>query len=393
MMKKIAVVTTTRADYGILKPLIQKLIKVPQFETCLLVTGTHLERALGETIKEIQTDNFPIYWKKKILEPGDTPLDSSKAVANALRFFAEHFQQERIEGKPYDLVIVLGDRTEMLGICLACLNEGIPIAHLHGGERSEGVVDEQIRHSITKMSYLHFPATKEYGKRIHQLGEQEDRIFVVGALGVENVLHAKLLKEQEIRKYLNLNEEQSYCVVTYHPITLPGECVEAQAAGLIQFIRKHTEVQFIITKANSDVGGRKMNQLFEELDHQLDHVHLVSSLGMERYLSAVRYAIAVIGNSSSGIIEVPAFHVPVINIGNRQKGRISSSSVIHTDESYSEIEKAYKLICQKEVLFEDSPYGDGNTSDRIVEILKKELLEKKKTTEKQFYDMNWEEEY
>ena len=391
-MKKIGVVTTTRADYGILKPLIQKLVKVPLFETCLLVTGTHLESAFGETIQEIKADGFKIYWQVKILEQGDTPLDASKTVANALSYFADHFQQERLAGKPYDLVMVLGDRTEMLGICIACLNEGIPIAHLHGGERSEGVVDEQIRHSITKMSHLHFPATREYGKRIHQLGEQEDHIFVVGALGVENVLHAKLLNEQEIRKYLQL-EQQHYCVVTFHPLTLPGKSVEKQAEGLIEFIRKHTEIKFIITKANSDVGGRRMNQMFEELANELEHVQLLSSLGMVRYLSAVRYAKAVIGNSSSGIIEVPAFHVPVIDIGNRQKGRISASSVIHTDESYLEIEKAFKLICQKEVLFEDSPYGDGKTSDRIIDILKAELIEKNLTTEKNFYDMNGEEEY
>lgn len=392
-MKKIGVVTTTRADYGILKPLIKKLVKVLEFETCLLVTGTHLERAFGETIQEIKADKLHIYWEKKILEAGDTPMDASRTVANALCHFAEHFQQERLAGKPYDLIIVLGDRTEMLGICMACLNEGIPIAHLHGGERSEGVVDEQIRHSITKMSHLHFPATQEYGKRIHQMGEQEDRIFAVGALGVENVLHANLLTQEEIRAYLKLEKHQPYCVVTFHPLTIPGETVEDQAAGLIQFIRKHTQVQFIITKANSDVGGRKMNQLFEELSNELAHVHLLSSLGMERYLSAVRYATAVIGNSSSGIIEVPAFHVPVINIGDRQKGRISASSVIHTDESYQEIEQAFNLICQKEVLFEDSPYGDGKTSDRIIEILKRELGRKKMTTEKHFYDMNWEEEY
>lgn len=388
-MKKIGIVTTTRADYGILKPLIVKLMAVPNFEVCLLVTGTHLEPEFGETVNEIIEDGIPIYFTCSILDPDNDPFGVSKTIANGIREFAQHFQTEREAGKPYHLMILLGDRTEMLGVSICCVNEGIPIAHLHGGERSEGAVDERIRHAITKMSQYHFASAREYGKRIIQMGEQPERVFVVGALGVENVKKEKLLLESEIRNYLGVLKDRDYVVVTFHPETIMKEDVDQQAEGLISFMREHREMDFIVTRANADVGGKRMNQLLEELSQQESHIHLFSSLGMKRYLSALKYSKFVMGNSSSGIIEAPALGCKVINIGDRQKGRLCSSSVVHVKINRKSIEEGYRIIFSNQVQEDDQPYGDGETSNRIVQLIKNLLWEKELSSEKNFYDIDF----
>lgn len=389
-MKKIGIVTTTRADYGILKPLIVKLLAVPSFEVCLLVTGTHLESEYGGTINEIIEDGIPVYFTCPILDSQNNPFGISKTVANGINEFAQHFQMERQAGKPYDFMFLLGDRTEIMGISLCCVNEKIPIGHLHGGERSEGAVDERIRHAVTKLSQYHFASSEEYARRIIQMGEQPDHVFVVGALGIENVKKAKLLSEMEIRQILAIKNNRKYGVVTFHPETLQTGQVANQVEGLLAFLTRHKEMDFVITKANADSGGRQLNTIWEELARKEAHIHLFSSLGMKKYLSAVKYSRLVLGNSSSGIIEAPALGAMVLDIGNRQKGRLSSARVLHVGTDLQSIEEGYQKIDWEHLPKDDQPYGEGDTSDRIVEQLKTILWSANLTTEKNFYDIKYE---
>ena len=388
-MKKIGIVTTTRADYGILKPLIVKLMAVPSLEVCLLVTGTHLESEYGETINEIVEDGLPIHFTCPILDSQNDALGISRTVANSIVGFAQHFQNEREAGKPYDMMILLGDRTEILGVCISCVNERIPIGHLHGGERSEGAVDERVRHAVTKMSQYHFAAAREYGKRIIQMGEQPERVFVVGALGIENVKKEKLIPELDIKRFLGIPAKREYVIVTFHPETLLNEDIAHQVDGLISFITKHVEMDFVITRANADQGGKQLNLLWEKLAEKEDHIHLFSSLGMRRYLSAVKYAKFVMGNSSSGIIEAPALGCRVLDIGDRQKGRLCSARVLHTTTTLQSIEEGYRQICENQIPEDDQPFGDGATSDRIVNQIKNILWGEQQTTEKNFYDIDF----
>lgn len=382
-MKKLAIATATRAEYGILRPLILRLQQEPEFDVQLLVTGTHLSEQYGNTEEEIERDGIPICQKIPILVEGNTAYDISVVMANATVGFAEYFQEE----KP-DLFVVLGDRTEILGMCAAALNEHIPIAHLHGGELTEGAVDDCIRHAVTKMSYLHFSATEAYRKRIIQLGESPDRVFNVGALGVENILHTPLLAEGEIRTDVGIPQGKPYVVVTFHPVTMEPGAVGAQVMELIRAMQQENEYFYLVTKANADVGGAKVNALLEEAEKQLPNMKLVSSLGMKRYLSALKYATFVLGNSSSGIIEAPALGTPTVNIGNRQSGRVMAETIVSCKtESGAIIEamdRASKMKHDPSFL-----YGDGDTSGKIVSILKKFFGANQKNWKKTFYDVEF----
>ncbi|MGN0348707.1 MAG: UDP-N-acetylglucosamine 2-epimerase [Roseburia sp.] len=384
-MKKIAVVTATRAEYGILRPLIFRLKQEKGFRLQLVVTGMHLLEQYGNTRKEIEGDGLPIFLEIPILEPGNTPYDISVTMANAIRGFAQYFRDE----KP-DLLIVLGDRTELLGICAAALNEGVPIAHLHGGERTEGAVDDCIRHAVTKMSYLHFAATEEYRKRIIQLGEEPDRVFQVGALGVENILHLPLLTHEETCRELGLSKEQRYVVVTFHPVTLEEDTAESQTRELLAAMEQKSEFFYLITKANADAGGARVNALLESMAAKCENMRLVSSLGVLRYLSAVKYSAFVLGNSSSGIIEAPALGTPTVNIGDRQRGRQLAETVISCEPVCGEIkeamEKASRMEAKASLL-----YGDGNTSEKIVNIVKEFFSQDRIKRKKTFYDVEWQE--
>ncbi|MDD6056911.1 MAG: UDP-N-acetylglucosamine 2-epimerase [Clostridiales bacterium] len=384
-MKKIAVVTATRAEYGILRPLIFRLKQEKGFRMQLVVTGMHLLEQYGNTRKEIEGDGLPIFLEIPILEPGNTPYDISVTMANAIRGFAQYFRDE----KP-DLLIVLGDRTELLGICAAALNEGVPIAHLHGGERTEGVVDDCIRHAVTKMSYLHFAATEEYRKRIIQLGEEPDRVFQVGALGVENILHLPLLTHEEICRELGLSKEQRYVVVTFHPVTLEEDTAESQTRELLAAMEQKSEFFYLITKANADAGGARVNALLESMAAKCENMRLVSSLGVLRYLSAVKYSAFVLGNSSSGIIEAPALGTPTVNIGDRQRGRQLAETVISCAPVCGEIKEAMEKASQMEAKA-SLLYGDGNTSEKIVNIVKEFFSQDRIKRKKTFYDVEWQE--
>lgn len=389
MKKIISILTATRAEYGLLSPIIKKLNMVEEFEVKIVATGMHLSHEFGMTYQEIEQDGFTIHKKIEILKDGNTSTGVSKAMGHALFGFSEYFE----DLKP-DLLIVLGDRYETLAVCCAAMNAKIPIAHLYGGETTEGAIDEAIRHAITKMSYLHFTSTAEYRKRVIQLGESPDRVFQVGAIGIENILNVDLLAKKELEKNLNLKLNKPYAVVTFHPSTLEEENVIKQFNELLKACDEHKELNYIFTKANADVNGGIINKLIDTYALENENVTAFTSLGMLRYLSTLKYCMMVIGNSSSGLIEAPSFGIPTINIGDRQKGRLYSDSVIHCVVDKLAITKSIDIALSKE--FQEkakntiNPYGDGKTSDKIVGIIKDFMLKDKMNLKKQFYNISFE---
>jgi len=389
MKKIISVLTASRAEYGLLKPIIKKLNMVEEFDLRIVATGMHLSPEYGETYKEIEQDHFVIDKKIEILSAFDTPASVSKSMGLAMIGFGEYFE----ELKP-DLLIVLGDRYETLAVCCAAMNARIPIAHLYGGETTEGAIDESIRHAITKMSYLHFTSTKDYRKRVIQLGETPERVFAVGAIGIENIKNTKLLTKVELEHEINYKLDQPYAVVTFHPVTLEDNNVRNQFSSLLKACDKHRELSYIFTKANSDAHGSIINEMIDLYAGQRQNVVAFASLGTIRYLSALKYSTLVIGNSSSGLLEAPSFCIPTVNIGDRQKGRLQCSSVINCAAEAYAIEEAitqatsntFKAIAAGTV----NPCGDGNTSDKVVEKLKEYLLQNKINLKKQFYNIDFE---
>ncbi len=378
---KICVVTATRAEYGILKPLIKRIYEDPEMNLELIATGTHLSEKHGMTVKEIQKDGYSITHEIPILEEGNTAYDISVTMANAISRFAKCFRDDRP-----DMVVILGDRTEMLGVASAAMNERIPIAHIHGGEVTEGAVDDCVRHALTKMSYLHFTATEVYRNRVIQLGEEPSRVYNVGTLGAENILTQSLWSENQIRRDLKIPEDMPYVVMTYHPVTLEDNTVKNQIEQLLDAINCHPGLFFIITAANADAGGDEANRLMKSYADTHDNALFVINLGMIRYLSAVKYAAFVLGNSSSGILEAPVLGTPTVNIGDRQKGRLQAESILDVDDNSNSIimgmDKAMRMPHKS-----TNMYGDGSTSGKIVTIIKDYLLNDKIDLKKTFYDM------
>ncbi|MFX4263254.1 UDP-N-acetylglucosamine 2-epimerase [Pelotomaculum propionicicum] len=386
MKNKISILTATRAEYGLLKPIIQKLIEVPEFDVRVVVTGAHLSSEFGLTYKEIELDDIAIDEKIEILLSADTPSAISKSMGLAMISFADYF--DRI--KP-DMLIVLGDRYETLAVCIVAMNQRIPIAHLYGGESSEGLIDECIRHSITKMSYLHFTSTEKYRKRVIQLGEDPSRVFDVGAIGVENTKKLRLLEKLELAKSIDFEINKPYAVVTFHPVTLEKESSREQMIQLLEAIDSHKELNYIFTKANSDTDGRIINYCIEQYVSSNSNCIAVTSLGVNRYLSAIKYCAFAIGNSSSGIIEVPSFKKPTINIGDRQKGRIQAKSIINCKPDSEQIKKAMDVAMsddfRKQLKNVVNPYERPDTSNRIVAEIREWVLSSKLEIKKKFYDV------
>lgn len=387
-MKKIIVLTATRAEYGLLSPIIKKLMGEDDIQVEVVVTGMHLSPEFGYTYKEIEADGVKITKKIEILMSSDTACGISKSMGLAMISFAEYFE----ESKP-DALLVLGDRYETLAVCCVAMNAQIPIIHMYGGETTEGAIDEAVRHSISKMSYLHFTSTEEYRKRVIQLGEDPNRIFCVGAMGVENVKKIELFSKDELEKSLAIKLRNKYALVTFHPVTLEQNSVEEEICQLINAIEQFPDLDFIITKANADKGGKTINRLLDEFSKKRDNVHLFDSLGRKRYLSAVKYCEMVIGNSSSGLVEVPSFKKPTINIGNRQKGRIRGETVIDAIPQTESITNAiclartdeYKKICENSV----NPYEKIDTSSQIVAKIRSEILFANLSLMKKFYDIKF----
>lgn len=385
MKKIISVLTATRAEYGLLKPVIAKLNEVDEFDVRIVATGAHLSPEFGLTYKEIEKDGFEIDKKIEILLSSDTTTSISKSMGLAMINFADYF-----ETLNPDLLVVLGDRYETLAVSIAAMNQRIPLAHLYGGETTEGAIDEAIRHAITKLSYLHFTSTEEYRKRVIQLGEDPSRVFNFGAIGIENILHEKLLSKEELEEKLNITLSKPYSVVTFHPVTLEKDGTMKQIKSLLEVCKGHKRMNFIFTKANADAEGRMINQLIDDYAEVNENIIAFTSLGLTRYLSALKYCTMVIGNSSSGLLEAPSFGVPTINIGDRQKGRLQSGSVINCDPSEESINKAIESALSKDFVKKAketiNPYGDGETSSRIVDVIKEYILNDKINLKKTFYD-------
>jgi GDP/UDP-N,N'-diacetylbacillosamine 2-epimerase (hydrolysing) len=368
---KVCVVTGTRAEYGLLKPLLNKLSSDSSFNLQLLVTGAHLSPEFGLTYKEIEKDGFSINAKVEMLLSSDTSEGIVKSMGLGMIGFADAFKNLLP-----DLIIILGDRYEMLAATSAALIFGIPVAHLFGGEITEGAYDDYIRHAITKMSYLHFAATEEYRQRIIQLGEQPENVYNFGAIGLDNIAGLKLLNKKELAEDLKIKFKQFTYLVTFHPETLADQSPAMQFNTLLSVIDRQEHSFFIFTKANADTGGRVINSMIDKyVETNPDKSVSFTSMGVLRYLSAMQFVAAVVGNSSSGIVEAPSFRVPTINIGNRQKGRIQAKSIINADCNQAQLESAFKL--SKDLQFIDSlktvvnPYGQGNAASQIVDVLKK----------------------
>lgn len=389
MKKNICIVTGTRAEYGLLCPLIKKINEDDKLNLQLVVTGMHLSPEFGLTYKQVEEDGYKIDEKVEILLSSDTSIGISKSMGLAIISFSEVF--DRL--KP-DMVVVLGDRYEIFSAVSVASISRIPVCHLHGGETTEGAFDENLRHSITKMSYLHFTSTEEYRKRVIQLGESPDRVFNVGAIGIENIKKMNLLSKEELERSINFKLDKKYAIVTFHPVTLENNTAKNQFKELLLVLDKIKDLKVIFTKANSDTDGRIINNMIDEfvLTNKERFISF-TSMGSLRYLSAIKYSDVVIGNSSSGIVEVPSFNKPTINIGDRQKGRIQAKSIINCDPIKKEIENAIEKALSKEFLenIKDvkNPYGDGNVSDKVIEKIKYFLENDKINLKKKFYDLEF----
>ncbi|MBR2556169.1 MAG: UDP-N-acetylglucosamine 2-epimerase (hydrolyzing) [Aeriscardovia sp.] len=383
-MFDVQVLTSTRAEYGLLRTLIFRMQQEEELKVSTLVTGMHLSDEFGQTYRQIEEDGVEIAVKIPILLSNDDPASVSKAMGLAMLGFADYFAAHRP-----DCIIVLGDRFETLAVCCAAFNEHIPVVHLHGGEKTEGALDEAYRHAITKLSCLHFASTEEYRRRVIQLGENPGTVFNTGALGVENVKNLKLPDLSNIENDIGFSLRQPYAVVTFHPSTMEKDS-EQQCHALIDAMDAHAELRYLCTKANADAGGRLINRMLEEFAAERDNVILVDSLGALKYLCAVKHAALVLGNSSSGLLEVPSFGVPTVNIGSRQKGRIRAESVIdcesETKDIIDAISKALSNEMQEKARSVHNPYEGHDTSGIMTrEIIK--MLKEKKTNVKTFYDI------
>lgn len=388
-MKVVCVVTSSRADYGLLKPVISKLSQEEDIELRLVATGSHLSNNFGLTKQEITFDGFPIHKSIPILDEDPNVISTSRAMAKALIGFSHYFEANRP-----DILVVLGDRFEILAVCIAATNHRVPIAHIHGGETTEGAVDECFRHSITKMSYLHFAACETYRKRIIQLGEDPSRVFNVGSLGVENVLRLPLLRLNELAKDLNFSFDRPYIVVTIHPVTLEERTEHRQCEELFKALDHYPQWSVLITKSNADCGGDTINRMIDTYVSARSNCKAFASLGALRYLSVVKYAKFIIGNSSSGIYEAPALGVPTINIGDRQKGRIRPDSVIDCDSDCNSIIEAIKFmhtsIFKNKMKTMINPYGAGEASANILKQIRYYLFKEKIYLKKKFFDISFE---
>lgn len=387
MKKVITVFTATRAEYHLLSPVIRRICDDEDLSLDLIVSGTHLSRKHGYTVQEIEKAGFPIAEKIKIIEE-DEKVNPDLVIAKTLLTCSAHF--EKVHS---DLLLVLGDRYELLGVVIAAANAKIPIAHIHGGETTEGAIDEAVRHAVTKCSYLHFACCEVYRKRIIQLGEAPERVFNTGALGVENIRTQKLMTLADLQKSLGFTLDK-FCLVTFHPVTLDNQTAISQVRELFEALDEFDQYKYIVTGANADKGGDEINEFWADIAAKYPEKYLVvESLGMIRYLSALNLCEIVIGNSSSGLLEAPSFEKPTINVGDRQKGRVRAKSIIDCQPIKSEIVAAMlkggkREFCESLVGMEQL-YGDGHASDAILTEIKKALV-RGINLKKTFYDIRFE---
>mgnify|MGYP001387555304 CR=1 FL=1 len=372
--RKICVVTGSRAEYGLLYWLIKEVESDPDLELQLIVTGMHLSSEFDSTYKEIEKD-FKIHKKIDMRLSLDTSEGISRSMGIAQTYLSEAYK----ELKP-DIIVVLGDRYEIFSAASAAMISRIPIAHIHGGEATEGLIDEAIRHSITKMSHLHFTAAEEYSKRVIQLGENPSKVFKVGGMGVENIKRLTLFPKEEFEKLIDFKLNIKNILVTFHPVTLEKNTSKKQFSEILESIDDLENTNMIFTKTNSDTDGKIINSMIDEYTSKNQNKSIaITSMGQHNFLSALQYMDFIIGNSSSGLLEAPSFKIGTINIGDRQKGRIQAKSVIDCLPDKKNIKETIKKIYsnefQKLLRNVKNPHGDGCASQKIVKVLKAVPLE------------------
>lgn len=384
MTRKICVITGTRAEYGLMRWVMQGIKDDPALTLQVIATGMHLSPEFGLTYREIEKDGFQIDRKVEMLTSSDTPVGIAKSMGLGLIGFADALN----ELQP-DLIMVLGDRFEIFAAVATALVARIPVAHLHGGETTEGAFDEALRHSITKMSHLHFVAAEEYRQRVIQLGEQPERVFLVGGLGIDSIKRLKLLDRAELEASLDFKLGTKNLLITFHPVTLETLTAKDQMEELLEALASLKDTQLIFTMPNADTNGRALIKMVEQFVAQHPNARAYTSLGQLRYLSCIAQVDGVVGNSSSGLAEVPSFKKGTINVGDRQRGRLQADSVINCEPIRQSIEAAlerlYSTQFQMSLSQIRSPYGDGGASQKIVQVLQGHSLDD--ILKKSFHDL------
>jgi len=383
--RKICVVTGSRAEYGLLYWLMKEIQDDSALELQVIVTGMHLSPEFGLTWKQVEQDGFIIHRKVEMLLSSDTPVGISKSIGLGVIGFAD-----ALECLQPDVLVVLGDRFEIFAACQATMTHRIPIAHIHGGEITEGAVDDAIRHAITKMSHLHFTATESYRQRVIQLGEQPQRVFNAGAPGLDNIFRLQLLDKPQLEQAIGFKLGKRNLLVTFHPVTLENATAASQFGNLLKALDCFDDSHIIFTQPNADADGRVIIDMIEQYRQRFpERIASFVSLGSLRYLSALKYMDAVVGNSSSGLIEAPAFKIGTINVGDRQKGRLCADSVIHCEPEVDAIVQAFNRLFsekfQESLKTVENPYGNSGASAKIKELLKSQSLDG--LLKKSFYDL------
>jgi GDP/UDP-N,N'-diacetylbacillosamine 2-epimerase (hydrolysing) len=382
--RKICVVTGTRAEYGLLRWVMQGIKDDPELTLQIIVTGLHLSSTFGLTYKEIENDGFHIDQKVETIRESDTPVGISESIAEGIRGCAIALN----EMQP-DLLVLLGDRFEIFAAASAALAARVPIAHIHGGEATEGLIDEAIRHSITKMSHVHFVAAPEYRKRVIQLGEDPNNVHLVGGLGLDNLTRLKLLEKKALEESLGLEFNSRSLLVTFHPVTLENESSEEQMRELLGALSNLQDTTLIFTLPNADTGGRVLIEIIEDFVENNANAYSFKSLGQLKYLSCISFVDGVVGNSSSGLTEVPSFRKGTINIGDRQLGRLKSQSVIDCLPTKIEIERAisqlYSTEFQLQLKIAVNPYGIPGASNKVLQVIKN--IDPPSLLKKKFYNL------
>jgi UDP-hydrolysing UDP-N-acetyl-D-glucosamine 2-epimerase len=382
-VRTIGVVTVARSDYGIYLPLLRRIREDPDLRLLLIVAGMHLSPEFGLTVRAIEEDGFEIGERVEMLLSSDTPEAISKSMGLGTIGFAQAFARFRP-----DILLVLGDRFEMHSAAVAAVPFGIPIGHIHGGESTEGVIDDVFRHSITKMSHMHFVANEAYARRVIQMGEEPWRVVISGAPGLDNLHLVRLLSREKLEEKFMMRLRKPILLVTYHPVTLEHEQTEIQVQSLLSALEQ-VNAMLIFTYPNADTHSRTIIRMINQFVAEHEEARVVTNLGTQAYLSFIKYATAMVGNSSSGIIEAASFKLPVVNIGSRQRGRIRGKNVI--DVGYSQpdivvgIKKALSHEFRASLSDMNNPYGDGHAAERIIERLKHVELDNKLLL-KRFYE-------
>ena len=387
MSRKACVVTGTRAEYGLLRWVMQGIKDTPGLELQIIVTGAHLSPQFGNTYREIEKGRFHIDQKVEMFLDSDTPVGITKSMGRGMIGFADALN----DLKP-DILVVLGDRYETMLAVTAALVARIPVAHIHGGETTEGAMDEAFRHSITKMSHLHFVANEVYCRRVIQLGEQPGNVHLVGGTGIDNIKKLKLLSKEELESSLDFCFREKNLLITYHPVTLEDNTALVQIEVLLNVLEGLEDTGLIFTMPNADTDGRILFEKIEQFVSTHENARVFTSLGQLRYLSCIKYVDAVVGNSSSGLAEVPLFHKGTINIGDRQRGRLKAESVIdcmpERESIQTALDKLYSPEFQNSLTEVKNPYGEGGASEKIVAILRDTPLED--ILKKSFYDLDFD---